>query len=55
MRAVYQRLEGQGLIDSLQGSGTFVASTPRRPTAANKIAAQAANGTAAMPILYRLA
>ncbi len=30
VRAVYQRLEQRGLIQSLQGSGTFVATTPAR-------------------------
>src|SRR5665213_1308702 len=33
VRAVYQRLEHEGLIDSQQGSGTFVASTPHKPPA----------------------
>jgi DNA-binding transcriptional regulator YhcF (GntR family) len=42
VRAVYQRLEQEGLIDSRQGSGTFVASTPRRPSAVATIAADAA-------------
>jgi DNA-binding transcriptional regulator YhcF (GntR family) len=41
-RAVYQRLEQEGLIDSHQGSGTFVASTPQRPSAVATIAADAA-------------
>ena len=41
VRAVYQRLEQEGLIDSQQGSGTFVAS-PRRPSAVATIAADAA-------------
>jgi DNA-binding transcriptional regulator YhcF (GntR family) len=42
VRAVYQRLEHEGLIDSQQGSGTFVASTLRRPSAVGTIAADAA-------------
>jgi len=42
VRTVYQRLEQEGLIDSHQGSGTFVASTPRRASAVSTIAAEAA-------------
>jgi DNA-binding transcriptional regulator YhcF (GntR family) len=42
VRAVYQRLEQKGLIESQQGSGTFVASTPQRPSAVATIAADAA-------------
>lgn len=42
VRAVYQRLEHEGLIDSQQGSGTFVASTLHRPSAVGTIAADAA-------------
>jgi GntR family transcriptional regulator len=42
VRAVYQRLEREGLIDSQQGSGTFVASAPRRPSDAVTIAASTA-------------
>lgn len=42
VRAVYQRLEQEGLIDSQQGSGTFVAHAARRPSAAGTIAASAA-------------
>ncbi len=42
VRAAYQRMEQEGLIDSQQGSGTFVASTPRRPSAVGTIAANAA-------------
>lgn len=42
VRAVYQRLEQQGLLESRQGSGTFVASTPRAPSAVGTIAADAA-------------
>jgi DNA-binding transcriptional regulator YhcF (GntR family) len=42
VRAVYQRLEQEGLIDSRQGSGTFVASAPRRASAVATIAADAA-------------
>jgi GntR family transcriptional regulator len=42
VRAVYQRLEQRGLIESQQGSGTFVTSTPRRPSAVGTIVADAA-------------
>ncbi len=42
VRTVYQRLEQEGLIDSQQGSGTFVASTPRRSSTVTAIAADAA-------------
>jgi DNA-binding transcriptional regulator YhcF (GntR family) len=42
VRAVYQRLEHEGLIDSQQGSGTFVASVRHRPSAVGTIAADAA-------------
>ncbi len=42
VRAVYQRLEQKGLIESQQGSGTFVASTPQRPSTVATIAADAA-------------
>jgi DNA-binding transcriptional regulator YhcF (GntR family) len=42
VRAVYQRLEHEGLIDSQQGSGTFVAPTTHRPSAVGAIAADAA-------------
>jgi DNA-binding transcriptional regulator YhcF (GntR family) len=42
VRTVYQRLEQEGLIDSQQGSGTFVGPTPRRPSAVGTIAANAA-------------
>lgn len=42
VRTVYQRLEQEGLIDSQQGSGTFVASTPRHASAVTMIAADAA-------------
>jgi DNA-binding transcriptional regulator YhcF (GntR family) len=41
-RAVYQRLEHDGLIESRQGSGTFVAPTVAGPSAAGAIAAEAA-------------
>jgi GntR family transcriptional regulator len=41
-RAVYQRLEQDGLIESQQGSGTFVASSPGESTDATAIAAGAA-------------
>jgi DNA-binding transcriptional regulator YhcF (GntR family) len=42
IRAVCQRLEQEGLIDSQQGSGTFVAATPQTPSSAGQIAAGAA-------------
>jgi DNA-binding transcriptional regulator YhcF (GntR family) len=42
VRTVYQRLEQEGLIDSQQGSGTFVASTPQQVSAVSTIAADAA-------------
>jgi DNA-binding transcriptional regulator YhcF (GntR family) len=42
VRSVYQRLEQEGLIDSQQGSGTFVASTPRQLSTVATIAADAA-------------
>jgi DNA-binding transcriptional regulator YhcF (GntR family) len=42
VRAVYQNLEHEGLIDSRQGSGTFVAPTTQRPSAVGTIAADAA-------------
>ncbi|HYB24464.1 MAG TPA: GntR family transcriptional regulator [Solirubrobacteraceae bacterium] len=42
VRAVYQRLEQEGLIDSQQGSGTFVAASPPRASAVASIAADAA-------------
>ncbi len=42
VRAVYQRLAQQQLIDTQQGSGTFVAATPPQPSAVDNIAARAA-------------
>jgi DNA-binding transcriptional regulator YhcF (GntR family) len=42
VRAVYQRLEHEGLIDSQQGSGTFVAPVQHRPSAVHAIVADAA-------------
>jgi GntR family transcriptional regulator len=41
-RAVYQRLEQEGLIDSRQGMGTFVASAAQESSAVGQIAADAA-------------
>jgi DNA-binding transcriptional regulator YhcF (GntR family) len=41
-RAVYQRLEQEGLIESRQGTGTFVASVAPEPSAVGQIAADAA-------------
>lgn len=43
VRAVYQRLEQDGLIDRQQGSGTFVAATPQRAAAVGTITANAAH------------
>ncbi len=43
IRAVYQRLEHEGLLASLQGSGTFVTAGPRERSAAGAIAAAAAH------------
>jgi len=42
IRAVYQRLEHEGLIDSQQGSGTFVSAHAEHATAVGSIAALAA-------------
>jgi DNA-binding transcriptional regulator YhcF (GntR family) len=42
VRAVYQRLEHEGLIDSRQGSGTFVAPSQPTPSPAGTIAGDAA-------------
>jgi DNA-binding transcriptional regulator YhcF (GntR family) len=42
VRAVYQRLEGEGLIDSQQGVGTFVSSNRRGASPVGTIAADAA-------------
>jgi DNA-binding transcriptional regulator YhcF (GntR family) len=41
-RAVYQRLEQEGLIDSRQGTGTFVTQVTQEPSAVGQIAADAA-------------
>lgn len=43
IRAVYQRLEHEGLLSSLQGSGTFVTAGPREGSAVGAIAAAAAH------------
>jgi DNA-binding transcriptional regulator YhcF (GntR family) len=42
VRTVYQRLEQEGLIDSQQGSGTFVAAKPQQQATVTAIAADAA-------------
>jgi len=42
VRAVYQRLDQEGLIDSQQGTGTFVSSVPSRPSDVGSIATSAA-------------
>jgi GntR family transcriptional regulator len=41
IKAVYQRLDKEGLIDSQQGSGTFVASVTQRPRDLGAIVANA--------------
>lgn len=43
VRSVYRRLEQRGLIETHQGSGTFVAAAPRRASELSSIAAQAAD------------
>lgn len=50
VRAVYQRLEQRGLIESQQGSGTFVASTLPRPSAVGAIVADAAREAEAIGV-----
>src|SRR5438876_9751037 len=42
VRAVYQRLEHKGLIESQQGSGTFVSATSPRASEVSTIATTAA-------------
>jgi DNA-binding transcriptional regulator YhcF (GntR family) len=42
VRAVYQRLESEGLLESRQGSGTFIAAGPAPGAAVGSIAATAA-------------
>src|SRR5271163_925585 len=42
VRAVYQRLEQEGLVDSQQGSGTFVASSSSESSEVSVLAAGAA-------------
>ncbi|HEY1689815.1 MAG TPA: winged helix-turn-helix domain-containing protein [Solirubrobacteraceae bacterium] len=42
VRAVYSRLELEGLVESRQGSGTFVAAAPPRSASASAIATSAA-------------
>ena len=46
VRAVYQRLEHEGLIDSQQGSGTFIADASSPRSSASSIAASAARAAA---------
>jgi GntR family transcriptional regulator len=41
VKAVYQRLQNEGLIDAHQGSGTFVGATQRRPSDVAAIVANA--------------
>lgn len=50
VRAVYQRLEQRGLLESRQGSGTFVASTLPRPSAVGTIVADAAREAEAIGV-----
>ena len=50
VRAVYQRLEQRGLLESRQGSGTFVSSMLRRPSAVGAIAADAAREAEAIGV-----
>jgi DNA-binding transcriptional regulator YhcF (GntR family) len=50
VRAVYAKLERDGLLESRQGSGTFVAAGAGRPRKAGKIAARAAREAAAADI-----
>jgi DNA-binding transcriptional regulator YhcF (GntR family) len=52
VRAVYQRLEQKGLLESQQGSGTFVASTATlpQPSAVGTIAADAAREAEAIGV-----
>jgi hypothetical protein len=50
VRAVYQRLEQRGLLESQQGSGTFVAPTQPRPSAVGVIAADAAREAQAIGV-----
>jgi DNA-binding transcriptional regulator YhcF (GntR family) len=42
VRSVYQRLEQEEVLESQQGSGTFVTSTPKLPSAVGTIVANAA-------------
>ncbi len=50
VRAVYQRLEQRGLIESRQGSGTFVSSRLPHPSAVGTIAADAAREAEAIGV-----
>jgi DNA-binding transcriptional regulator YhcF (GntR family) len=50
VRAVYQRLENDGLIHSQQGTGTFVASTAKPSSTLGRIAANAARAAYASGI-----
>jgi DNA-binding transcriptional regulator YhcF (GntR family) len=50
VRAVYQRLEQRGLLESRQGSGTFVASALPRPSAVGTIVADAAREAEAIGV-----
>lgn len=50
VRSVYQRLEQRGLVESRQGSGTFVASTLPRTSALGTIVADAAREAEAIGV-----
>ena len=50
VRAVYQRLEQRGLLESRQGSGTFVSSRLPHPSAVGTIAADAAREAEAIGV-----
>jgi GntR family transcriptional regulator len=53
VRAVYQRLEHRGLVESRQGKGTFVADELPRPSAVGTIAAEAAREAEAIGVSPR--
>jgi GntR family transcriptional regulator len=53
VRAVYQRLERRGLLESRQGKGTFVAEELPAPSAVGTIAAEAAREAAAIGVSPR--
>jgi DNA-binding transcriptional regulator YhcF (GntR family) len=49
-RAIYQRLEREGLIDSRQGMGTFVAATPGSRPGVGELAQEAARRARALGV-----